>query len=216
MRSDNNSSGQDSSRTFTDTARRAQILDAAIDTIAELGYGQASLARMAERAGTSKGVILYHFDGKDEIVREIVRGLVKKTVERISPLVTAAPDGRAALRAVIEGNLAVIRDNPNHVIAVVEIAVSNRHLYQATTAAKGESDMRELLEYFQRTGEFRPDFDASVMAIMIRAAIDAVPARIGRDPDFDIDHYAHELADLFDLATRSNPSVQSVPEQEKS
>jgi hypothetical protein len=32
---------------------------AAIDTIAEAGYGQASLARIAERAGVSKGVISY-------------------------------------------------------------------------------------------------------------------------------------------------------------
>ena len=51
-------------RTFTETARRAQIVAAAIDTIAELGYGQASMARIAERVGITKGVIAYHFDGK--------------------------------------------------------------------------------------------------------------------------------------------------------
>ena len=39
--------------TVTASARRAQIVTAAIDTIAELGYGNASLARIAKRAGIS-------------------------------------------------------------------------------------------------------------------------------------------------------------------
>ena len=65
MRSEAILTGQKTGRTFTETARRAQIIAAAIDTIAELGYGQASLARIAETAGTSKGVIIYHFGGKD-------------------------------------------------------------------------------------------------------------------------------------------------------
>jgi AcrR family transcriptional regulator len=48
MRSEGSPIGQEATRTFTETARRAQIVAAAIETIAELGYGQASLARIAE------------------------------------------------------------------------------------------------------------------------------------------------------------------------
>ena len=36
------------------------------------------------------------------------------------------------------------------------------------------------------------------MAIAIRAAIDAVPPRLARDPGFDVGHYGRELANLFD------------------
>jgi AcrR family transcriptional regulator len=64
-------------RTFTETARRAQIVQAAIDTIAELGYGRASLARIAERLGISKGVISYHFAGKDDLIKEVVLEVVE-------------------------------------------------------------------------------------------------------------------------------------------
>ncbi len=38
-------------RTFTETARRAQIVTAAIDTIAELGFARASFAQIARRPG---------------------------------------------------------------------------------------------------------------------------------------------------------------------
>ena len=85
MRSENSPIDQETNRTFTETARRAQIVAAAIDTIAELGYGQASLARIAETAGTSKGVILYHFGGKDELIRELVAELVARGVAYMSP-----------------------------------------------------------------------------------------------------------------------------------
>ena len=126
MRSESSPSGQETSRTFTETARRAQIVAAAIDTIAELGYGQASLARIAETAGTSKGVILYHFGGKDELIRELVAELVARGVAYMSPRVEAEPTGPGKLRAYIESNLAFMRENRRHMVALLEIALNAR------------------------------------------------------------------------------------------
>ena len=58
------------------------------------------------------------------------------------------------------------------------------------------------LSGFQAAGQFRPDFDPRVMAIAIRAAIEAASLRLASDPDFDIDNYASEVATVFELATR--------------
>ena len=49
------------------------------------------------------------------------------------------------------------------------------------------------------------------MALAIRAALDAVPARLARDPDLDLDHYGRELADLFQIATRPEGSHPGPP-----
>jgi hypothetical protein len=62
--------------------------------------------------------------------------------------------------------------------------------------------LEEELARLQAEGEFRSDFDPGVMAVAIRAAIDSVPQGLVRDPDLDIDHYAKEIATIFDLATR--------------
>lgn len=180
---------------------------AAIDTIAELGYGQASLARIAETAGTSKGVILYHFGSKDDLIREVVGELSARGRAYLGPRLEAEPTGPGMLRAYIESNLAFIRENRNHVLATVEIALSGRStdgspLYDMSIREAGAAALQELLGHFQGTGEFRADFDPQVMALTIRATLDAVSARLARDPDLDLDHYGRELADLFLIATR--------------
>src|SRR5579864_185947 len=112
--------------TFTEAARRAQIIAAAIDTIAEAGYGQASLARIAERAGTSKGVISYHFAGKDELIREIVTDVLARAQAYMIPRLLAESSGAGMLRTYIESNLAFMQEHRNHLIAVVEIFLNAR------------------------------------------------------------------------------------------
>jgi AcrR family transcriptional regulator len=215
MRSKYGPIGQEAgSRTFTETARRAQIVAAAIDTIAELGYGQASLARIAETAGTSKGVILYHFGGKDDLIRELVAELVTRGSAYMRPQIEAAPTGPDKLRAYIESNLAFMRENRNHVVATVEIALNARaadgsRLYDFSVQDAGVAALEQLLAHFQDTGEFRADFDPHVVAMAIRAAIDAVPSRLARDPALDVGHHAHQLADLFHLATRPGDSPRN-------
>ena len=204
-------SGQPKGRTFIETARRAQIVAAAIDALAELGYGQASLARIAERAGTSKGVIIYHFGSKDDLVREVVAELSAKGRAYLGPRLEAESTGSGMLRTYIEANMAFVRENRSHVAAVVEIALNARSadgnpLYDMSIREEGAEALRQLLGYFQGTGEFRADFDPAVMAMAIRATLDAVPARLARDPGLDLDHYGRELAALFHIATRPEGS----------
>jgi AcrR family transcriptional regulator len=214
MRSESSPIGQESTRTFTETARRAQIVAAAIDTIAELGYGQASLARIAETAGTSKGVIIYHFGGKDELMRELVAEVVARGVAYMEPQIDAEPTGAGKLRAYIESNLAFMGENRNHMVAIFEIALNARaadgsRLYDVSVQDAGVAALEQLLAYFQGTGEFRAGFDPHVMAMVIRAAINAVPAQLARDPALDVAHHAREIADLFHIATR--PGSHPVP-----
>jgi TetR/AcrR family transcriptional regulator, fatty acid metabolism regulator protein len=208
--------GQREGRTFIETARRAQIMAAAIETIAELGYAQASLARIAKTAGTSKGVIIYHFGSKDDLVRELIAELTAKGRAYLGPRLEAEPTGAGMLRAYIESNLTFVAENRKHVLAVVEIALNARGadgspLYDASNRETGAATLRQLLIHFQRAGDFRADFDPDVMALAIRAALDAVPARLAREPGLDLGRYGRELADLFLAATRGRSATGTAP-----
>lgn len=200
-------------RTFIEEARRAQLVACAIDTIAELGYGQASLARIAERAGISKGVIGYHFAGKDELLSEVVAEVMGRAEQFIRPRVAGESTGPVALRAYIESNLAFMGEYRNHVLALVEIARNFRPAEDGSGfgprfVGGAVATLAQWLASFQQRGELRADFDPVVLATAIRAAIDAVPRRLANDPELDLAHYGRELADLFDLATRKDRHVR--------
>ena len=193
-------------RTFIETARRAQIAAAAIDTIAEAGYAGASFARIAERLGISRGLISYHFAGKDDLIKQVVHEAAEQAKAYIRPRILAESTGPAALRAYIESNLAFMRDHRNNVIAMVEIARSaegRRIFYGDADVIDAVRALEHVLSGFQAAGQFRPDFDPHVMAIAVRAAIEAASSRLAMDPAFDIDNYAREIATVFDLATRA-------------
>lgn len=181
---------------------------AAIDTIAEVGYGQASLARIAQRVGISKGVIVYHFDSKEDLVKAVVVEVLSKARDYMAPRIEATSGGREKLRAYIDSNIGFMGDYRSHMIAIAEIArgardaVGNR-MFDASALETGTAALAQLLASFQVRGEFRANFDSRVMAETIRAAIDAVPRRMADNPDLDVDVYRRELTDLFDLATRS-------------
>jgi AcrR family transcriptional regulator len=195
-------------RTFIETARRQQIVAAAIDTIAEVGFAQASLARIAERIGISKGVISYHFIGKDELIRQVAIEIVEAARAYIIPRVLVESTGPATLRTYIESHLTFMREHRNYMVAIVDI-VRNGGLKSGGKQRFDGQDvdgavhfLKELLSRLQAEGGLRSDFDPGVMAVAIRAVVDSVPYRLASDPDLDVDHYAREIATMFDLATR--------------
>ena len=200
------SGSADSERTFIETARRVQIVAAAIDTIAEVGYAQASLGRIASRIGISRGLISYHFTGKDELMNEVISEVVAQARDYMEPRIFAESTGPAMLRAYIESNLAFMREHRNHLTAVVEI-LRHRVATGGPRRVRANSEVAarplvDLLARAQAAGELREDFDPRTMAIAIRAAIDTAPPLLSRDPEFDIDAYAKEIARIFELATR--------------
>lgn len=197
-------------RTFTEAARRTQIIEAAIDTIAEVGFGRASLAHIGGRVGISKGLIGYHFAGKDDLIEQVVLEVLEQGKAYMRPrIIDAMSTGSGFLRAYIESNLAFMREQRNCMVAIVEIERSGltadgqeRFHGHADAIDEAVQVLGQHLKYYQAVGDLRPDFDPNVMAVAIRAATHAVLHRYARDPDLDVDNYAREIVTVFDLATR--------------
>ncbi|MDH6197866.1 TetR/AcrR family fatty acid metabolism transcriptional regulator [Mycobacterium frederiksbergense] len=204
MRTENSPDGQQ--RSFIEEARRRQIIASAVEVLAATGYSNASLARIAKHAGISKGVISYHFAGKDDLMTQVVIQLFVSGGEYMKPFVEAAEGARNQLRAYIESNLAFIDANRTFVAAMMEVVLNLRDADGALVFVKtGNEDeviapLVELLTDGQRAGEFG-DFDATVTAKLVRDSIDGIAGRAVREPDFDVMPFAAALTRLFDLAT---------------
>ncbi|MEU7787608.1 MULTISPECIES: TetR/AcrR family transcriptional regulator [unclassified Amycolatopsis] len=194
-------------KTFTENARRAQIVRAAIETIGELGYAKASFGQIAKRAGlSSTGMISYHFDGKADLIAEVVRDVLTTSLAYMRDRIDAVDGPAAELRVYIESNLAFIAEHPVELTALLE---SLRH----GGAPGGEADggtgewyhgaidvLETCLREGQRTGDFGR-FDPRVMAITIRQAIDGFHTESIRRPGIDVAAYAAELVRIVERAT---------------
>ncbi len=60
---------------------RDTILDAALECFVTIGYANTTTARIAERAGVSRGAMLHHFPSKSELMQAAVEYLHGKLVE---------------------------------------------------------------------------------------------------------------------------------------
>jgi AcrR family transcriptional regulator len=197
----------DTGGTFTATARRAQFVAAAIETIAEVGYARASLGRIAGRVGVSKGVISYHFAGKDELVQEVIADIATRGGEFVYAQAMTLPTAAERLRAWIESVLGYLAAHRTEAVAFHEIAAGSRGEPAVRAAIERlvtdvTPAVRALFADGQASGEFRDDFDPRAATMAIMALIDAVPPQMARDPDFDVARYGREVAGLFDAATR--------------
>jgi AcrR family transcriptional regulator len=190
-------------RTFTETARRAQIVAAAIETIAEVGYARASFARIAKHAGlSSTGLISYHFEGKNELMAEVVTEVYAAISGFVSERMQAQPSAAGALRTYIESNVEFIGSHRRQMKALFDIFMNGGVHYDTATEQTVVSPIEEILRQGQECGEFR-GFDRRVMASVIQRAVDGLPVLMASVPDLDVDAYAREVVTLFDLATRS-------------
>jgi TetR/AcrR family transcriptional regulator, fatty acid metabolism regulator protein len=201
-------------RSFIEEARRRQIVQCAIEEIAESGYAQASTMRIAARAGVSRGVISYHFAGRDDLVGAVITTVHLAAAAVMAPTLDAQPTCAGKLAAFIESHAEFIHTHRAHALAGLAIWTSfrtedGRRLDEVAASAEQPPELAALnpepfLREGQHRGEFRP-FDAHAMAVALRQAIDGAALEVSRDPDFDIRGYARELVELFDLATTRQP-----------
>jgi AcrR family transcriptional regulator len=194
------------SGSFIERARRTQIVDSAVETIAEVGYGNASLAQIARRAGISKGVISYHFAGKDELMQQVLTESMGLAQAQMLPRIEAGDGPLGRLRGHIEGNIAFIKAHPKHLVAMVEILNNAKdekgaHVVDVSAFAGLVGQVAHAFAGAQAQGLVRA-FDPLVMAQTLRSAIDGMVGHYLANPNLVLDAYGAELITIFDLAVR--------------
>jgi AcrR family transcriptional regulator len=200
MRPENEAIGQ-KARSFIEEARRAQIVAAAIEVIAEVGYAKASLAAIAVRAGISKGVISYHFSGKDELMVVIVETIYQEAAAHVLRRMEGVATATELVRTHVLAAAEHMREHRTQLAALGQIFANLRAedgspRFGMHTSEELFSALERMYQAGQRAGEFRA-FDTRVMAVTHQAGLDNMFGYWMAHPDLDLDAYARELAGLF-------------------
>ena len=82
--------------------RRRQLVEAAIAVIHEEGFGQATVARIARRAGVSSGMVHHYFQDKDDLLFTTMRHLLAELRVDAAARLSRATSRQERIRAIID------------------------------------------------------------------------------------------------------------------
>lgn len=182
--------------TFTEAARREQIVRCAITTVTELGYHRTSLAEIAKRATVAKSAIVYYFGSKDALLLHVLDHVFSALGAEVEAAVAAEQTPQARLRAYAETYLAHVAAHRAEMAAGVEIVVSHRGsdgvpLYLAGTD-EDTALLRSILAEGMDSGAFRPMPLPAAVAIA-ENLLDLAITTVQRDLDAELGPLTDEI-----------------------
>jgi AcrR family transcriptional regulator len=161
--------------------KRAAILDAAELVLFEHGTQSLTLSAVAERAGVSKGGLLYHFPNKEALIK----GLVDRVIEEFDGLITRYDTGGPGSysRAYVEATFEVLTGH--------EATRSRRRWVGITAAAADPELIAPLREAMARWHHRDPGEDPDPIAgMVVRLAAEGLWEVVVHDPEiFDAEQY---------------------------
>ncbi|NUO97806.1 MAG: TetR/AcrR family transcriptional regulator [Nonomuraea sp.] len=121
--------------------RRDELLDAAEDLLCDQGSAALTLSAVADRAGVSKGGLLYHFGTKEALIK----GMVERLIEDFDDLMAAQP-GHTYTERYLGATLAAVRSGRLRRWAVVTGASGNLFLLAPLREAMSRWHRAELAD----------------------------------------------------------------------
>ncbi|WP_433628885.1 TetR/AcrR family transcriptional regulator [Nocardia sp. CA-120079] len=163
-------------------ARREQILDAALRTIAERGYSATSIAELADAVGLSQGGLLHYFGSKEELFIAVLR---KRDESDASALYGSAPE---AFVEVIRRNTEVpgLIELFTHMQAAASDPTHPAHDYMRQRYRLGIQAFSHALREMQTASILPADIDTDSAATIFFALADGLQARWLIDPTIDM------------------------------
>ena len=160
-------------------ARRRQILDGARRCFAEYGYEGATVRRLEQKIGLSRGAIFHHFRDKDTLFFELAR----EDAERMAEVAS-----REGLIQVMRDMLAA-PEQFDWLATRLEIARKLRndpvfHQGWAERSAELSAATTDRLQRQRQAGRLRDDVPSEVLHTFLDLVLDGLVARLasGEDP----------------------------------
>ena len=155
--------------------KREAILRAAITVFAHNGYFNSKVADIAREAGVADGTVYLYFKSKEEILHSIFDRSVEEALGDARKQIENVADPKEKLRQIALLHLERLgADRDLAVVFQVELRGSTKFMEEFSAAGFAEylTLIRSTVEEGQRSGVFRADLNANVVAKILFGALD--------------------------------------------
>jgi AcrR family transcriptional regulator len=165
-------------RTMSREARRAQLIESTIETLAARGYARTTLTEVAKAAGLSHGLVLFHFETKEKLLAATLNHLAEEYRQNWQDALARVSDEPAEqLNALMEADFNPAICTPSRLAAWCSFwgEAQSRPLYQEACGAKDDAYNLRLEAICQRLSDIGGyGRNAERMARVIRVTIEGV------------------------------------------
>lgn len=157
------------------SARRNELLALAADLFAERGLRATTVRDIADAAGILSGSLYHHFDSKESIVDEILRGFLGELFTRYREIAAAGLDSRATLEALVRASYESF-DRSHAAVAIYQteakrLSGTQRFAYIADYNREFRELWQRVLTAGVRDGSFRPELDIELAYRFLRDTV---------------------------------------------
>lgn len=153
------------------------ILDAALKVIAESGYHNAQVSRIAKEAGVADGTIYLYFKNKEDILISVFKEKLGDLVSQFHSSMSESSSAEEALRSMCTIHYTELENNvPLAYVTQIELRQSSIELRKAIgDVVKTYIHLIEqVLKRGMEEGSFRADLDVKLTRLLLFGAMDEV------------------------------------------
>jgi len=159
---------------------RQKILDAALEVFANQGYHSATVDAIAKTAGISKGLMYNYFKSKDEVLNELMIGMMEALMCEYMPLKPSKKFAKDDIIKFINVGIDIVLQKPYYwklyfsVFAQPEVM----SIVYKKMMKMGKPYVEGLIDYFKNKGVEKPE----IMTRYFSAIMDGIQMHIMLDP----------------------------------
>src|SRR5215213_3616850 len=198
------------SRGESEDIRRRQLIQATIESLADVGFSACTLGDIAKRAGVSQGLFAHYFGDKDGLLEATLRSMAARLGRSAAARLRAARVARGRIQAVIDANLAP--EEFDRRTSSVWLAFWGQVIHSGRFKRVQNVYQRRMLSNLRHAlKQIVPAQEAETIAIATSALIDGLWLRATLSGDFELDSVrARAIVTTFvdlqlESAGRSNP-----------
>jgi TetR/AcrR family transcriptional repressor of bet genes len=174
------------------SARRQQLIDAAISSIAENGLARTTVSHVATAAGLSQGIVNFYFESKQALLLATLK-YVESEFQRVRRDAKGSAEKTpvAQLDAIIEATFDPAVCNPRYLDVWDAFwgEARARADFNQICAVHETSQLNETIRLFREIAE--PEQDADALGTAFFHLLESRPETLGRSGRFDLEGIKH-------------------------
>ncbi|GAA3487232.1 MULTISPECIES: TetR/AcrR family transcriptional regulator [Streptomyces] len=151
------------------TARREELLDAALRVFARKGFAASRIDDVAAEAGIAKGSVYLSFDSRDALLEAVFQRYAARSEQALAAASAVRGPALDRLAALVRGTVAFLAAHPEHARVLADVWACRAPLDLAAVHRAHREAVARLLADARAEGTLRPGVGAAHAAVVVGA-----------------------------------------------